>query len=117
MLTKIDKADVPAYRNREMTPLKLFAIETAREFVEASQVGDVCEVTEAPAAMDTKGTQKLANALRDALWRMSDDEDMRKKVRVITRGGSRCFLERVEPWKPVKASKPDLKIMKGDRKR
>lgn len=95
MLTKIAKADVPLPGNRAKSPVRAFAKETVREFLTGSAVGDVAEVTGAPVAMERGGTQRIAEAMRDELFYMFKDRDMRKQVKVITRGGSRLFLERV----------------------
>lgn len=107
MLTKIERSDIPRYRSAEKSPLRRFAGETLREFLRASEVGDVAEVTGAPVDMDARGTQRLAEALRNELFYMGRNDgkydeasDMRRHVRVITRGGSRVFLERVKPWVP-----------------
>ena len=98
MLTKVSKNDVPSYRAGEKSEVRRFALETAKEFLECSEVGDIAEVTGAPIEMDASGVQKLANAFRDELFYMDKLKDMRKHVKVITRGGKRLFLERVEPF-------------------
>lgn len=103
MLKPIDKSEIPGYRGKGNTALRRFADETAAEFVATSKLGDFAEVTEAPLKMDAKGVQKLAQNLRDALFAMEPDKDMRKEVRVITRGGSRVFLERTESFEQRKA--------------
>ena len=100
MLTPIAKSDVPSYRSAEKSPLRVFCEETAREFLGSSKVGDVAEVTGAPVDMDAKGTARLAECFRNALFYMDRERDLRKHVRVITRGGTRLFLERVKPWEP-----------------
>ena len=97
MLKPIDKSEIPDYSGKEKTPLRRFAEETAFEFVGSTEPGDFAEVTGAPVEMDANGVQKLASNLRDVLYRMERDRDMRKEVRVITRGGKRVFLERLEP--------------------
>ena len=100
MLTPIAKSDIPNYRSTNCSPLRVFCEETAREFLATAKVGDFAEVTEAPVEMDARGVQRLAEVFRNTLFYMEQGKDMRKCVRVITRGGSRVFLERVEPWKP-----------------
>lgn len=107
MLTPIAKSDIPGYRNAEKSLLRVFCEETAREFLSTSKVGDVAEVTGAPVEMDARGTRRLAECFRNALFYMDRkpgsydrSRDLRRHVRVITRGGTRLFLERVEPWEP-----------------
>lgn len=73
-------------------------METAKEFLEGSEIGDIAEVTDAPIEMDAAGVQKLAHAFRDELFYMDKLKDMRKHVKVMTRGGKRLFLERIEPF-------------------
>lgn len=99
MLTPITKADIPNYRSTNRSPLRVFCEETAREFLATAKVGDFAEVTGAPVEMDAKGVQRLAGAFRDALFYMDSEKNMRDCVRVITRGGSRVFLERIEKKK------------------
>lgn len=96
MLTPIAKSDIPNYRCSNNSPLRVFCEETAREFLATAKVGDFAEVTEAPVEMDAKGVQRLAETFRSALFYMEQGRDMRDCVRVITRGGSRVFLERIE---------------------
>lgn len=100
MLKMIDKADVPGYRNADKSPARRFAAQTVREFLEVAEVGDIAEVEDAPVEMDADGVRKLYSAMRDELFYMDRGEDMRKKVRVFTRGGRRVFLERTEPFAP-----------------
>ena len=97
MLKPVSKSDIPDYSCKEKSPLRAFSDETVAEFVRSTNPGDLAEVTEAPVEMDEKGVQRLASNLREALYRMERDRDMRKEVRVITRGGKRVFLERLEP--------------------
>lgn len=97
MLTKIDRADVPSYRSAGKSPIRAFAAETAREFLERSEVGDVYEVTGIPEGMADGGVQRLAEAFRNELFYMDRKEDMRKHVKVMTRKNSRLFLERTKP--------------------
>lgn len=97
MLKPISKSDIPCYRSNELSPLREFSEKTVSEFIDSANPGDFAEVTEPPVEMDERGVQKLASNLRDALYRMERDRDMRKEVRVITRGGKRVFLERLEP--------------------
>lgn len=92
MLTKVERSELTRCR-QERSPLRLFADEVAREFLEVSHVGDVYEVTGAP-DVGERGAARLAEALRSALYYL--DRDMRKEVRVMTRNGSRVFLERLE---------------------
>lgn len=97
MLKMIDRSDVPGYRNADKSPARRFAAQTVREFLEVANVGDIAEVEGAPVEMDAEGVRKLYQAMREELFYMRKDEDMRRKVRVFTRGGKRLFLERVEP--------------------
>ena len=97
MLAKIDKSEVPNYRSAEKSPLRAYAAKTAREFLECSTVGDVCEVVEIPPELVPNGVQRLAEAFRSELFAMDADRDMRKEVKVITRRNKRLFLERVKP--------------------
>lgn len=97
MLAKIDKSEVPNYRSAEKSPLRAYAAKTAREFLECSTVGDVCEVVEIPPELVPNGVQRLAEAFRSELFAMDADRDMRKEVKVITRKNKRLFLERVKP--------------------
>ena len=92
MLTMLDRSQLPSYGNRERSPLRRFAEETVQEFLGSSRPGDVAEVTGAPVEEGAAGTQALASCLRDALFRR-EEGDMRDRVRVITRGGRRVFLE------------------------
>lgn len=87
MLTKVEKSELS---RRERSPLRAFADEAAREFLEVSHAGDVYEVTGAP----EEGAARLAEALRGALHYL--DGGARREVRVMTRGGSRVFMERLE---------------------
>ena len=93
MLTKVERKDVPRYRGRELSGVRVFAAETLAEFLEGSAEGEVAEVTGCPGE---PGAARLAQALRDELHYMGRDrgEDLRRAVRVITRGGERVFLER-----------------------
>lgn len=102
MLTPIDKKDVPGYRSRGRSPLRAFCEETAAEFLAASKPGDVAEVTGAPVEMDGRGVGRIQQTMRDALFYMDRERDLRREVRVITRGGSRVFLERVRPAEPFR---------------
>lgn len=101
MLKPISRSDIPGYRSTDRSPLRAFADETVAEFVGSTKPGDFAEVTEPPVEMDERGVQRLASSLRDALYAMERDRDMRKEVRVITRGGKRVFLERLEPRKTI----------------
>ena len=92
MITKVRRSDVPSYGMRERSPLRRFAEETVEEFLGSSEAGEVAEVTGAPVRDGAAGTRALAASLRDALFRR-EGGDMRGRVRVITRGGMRVFLE------------------------
>ena len=95
MLKMIDKSEVPDCYVKEKSPIRLFSKKTIEEFLAMSpKPGDVAEVTGAPVNMDSGGVQKLASSLRNELYYMKRDADMNQEVRVITRGGSRVFLER-----------------------
>lgn len=96
MLTKVERSELTRCRH-ERSPLRLFADKTANEFVDKSGVGDIYEVTGAPIQGSEKDIQRLAEALRSALFYLEDGKNMRKEVRVITRGGKRVFLERLAP--------------------
>ena len=74
MLKMIDKSEVPDCYGKEKSPIRLFSKKTIEE--------------------DSGGVQKLASSLRNELYYMKRDADMNQEVRVITRGGSRVFLER-----------------------
>ena len=100
MLTKLSRDELPNYRGREPTPLRLFADETLDEFIATSEVGDIAEVTGWPECGN--GTQRVANYLRDRLFYRERGADWRKALRVITRNNSRVFLERVRQEPPEK---------------
>lgn len=100
MLTKIAKSEVPDYRGSNKSPIRRFCEDTLREFLQTSEAGDVAEVTGAPIEMDARGTAKLASTFRNALYYVDREKDMRKHVKVMTRGGKRLFLERTQPWEP-----------------
>ena len=100
MLHMIDRAEVPGYRSGDKSPLRVFCEKTAREFLDTASPGDVAEVTCAPVEPGEKGVRRLAGAFRDALFYLHRSVDLRREVRVITRGGERVFLERREPWVP-----------------
>ena len=101
MLYMIDKAEVPGYRNGDKCPLRVFCEKTAREFLEMASPGDVAEVTCAPVEPGEKGVWRLAGAFRTALFYMDRGVDLRREVRVITRGGERVFLERAKHPAPT----------------
>ena len=103
MLTKLKRSDIPRPGSGEPSALRAFAERTAAEFVATTEPGEAAEVTGAPVEMDRAGVQRLAEALRYALFRMGE-RDMRREVRVITRGGERVFMERVE--RPRKQDAP-----------
>lgn len=106
MLKMIDRSDVPGYRSADKSPARRFAAQTVREFLEVAEVGDIAEVEGAPVEMDSDGVRKLYSAIRNELFYMKKDEDMRKRVRVFTRGGRRVFLERTEPFAPNPRATP-----------
>lgn len=97
MLTPIARTDIPGCGARAKSELRLFCDETVREFLDGTSPGDCCEVTGAPVRMDARGVQRVAESLRDALCALDRDGGWRREVRVMTRGGSRVFLERTEP--------------------
>ena len=107
MLHMIDKAEVPCYRSADTSPLRVFCEETAREFLERTSPGDVAEVTCAPVEAGERGVRRLAGAFRDALFYMDRSVDLRREVRVITRGGERVFLERAKLAQPTERREPN----------
>ena len=92
MLSPISRSEVPRYRGTEVSPMRRFAAETVDEFVSASAVGDVMEVTGWPDA--TNAVEKCAAAIRSELFYRDRTVDWRDAVRVMTRSGERVFLER-----------------------
>ena len=107
MLHMIDKAEVPGYRDGDKSPLRVFCEETAREFLEKSNPGDVAEVTCAPVEPGERGVRRLAGAFRSALFYMDRSVDLRREVRVITRNGERVFLERAKLARPTELREPN----------
>ena len=92
MLRPISRSEVPRYRGTEVSPMRRFAAETVDEFVSASAVGDVMEVTGWPDAVNA--VEKCAAAIRSELFYRDRTVDWRDAVRVMTRSGERVFLER-----------------------
>lgn len=95
MLKQIDRSDIPRMPRDGKSPLRQFANETLREFMETARPGDACEVTGAPVPECPRPADKVACALRSELFYMgSRNIDLRREVKVVTRGGTRVFLIR-----------------------
>ncbi len=100
MLTPISPSEMPQkVRGKERSAMSLFAERTAAEFVKGFGEGQVAEVTGWPLDEGRDATwcaAKAANAIRDRLFALDPDRDLRKEVRV-TRSGERVFMRRLRP--------------------
>lgn len=94
MLKQIDRSEIPRMPGANRSPLREFANETIREFMETTEAGDACEVTGAPVPECERPADKVASAFRDELFAMGRGGDLRPRVKVVTRGGTRVFLLR-----------------------
>lgn len=94
MLTKIDQTEVPRLKTLPRGALRKFADETVAEFITASKVGDIYEVTGAPKSGKDPVTEaaRLTNAIRSAVWYAGLSDDVKQ-----FRRNSRVFLERKKP--------------------
>lgn len=102
MLKQIERSELPSRRRGEKSPIRRFADQTVAEFVKTVKGREVVEVTGWPedAGRDAIGNaERAAGAIRDALFYMDRDADMRKKVKV-TRCRERVFMERCAPYRP-----------------
>lgn len=117
MLTKTDWKDVPPYGNQGRSPIRQFAYKTVLEFFEASEVGDVFEVTGYPemSGCDVfRMAERVRGAIRTELYNMKTTGglDRREEVNLFRRNG-RLFMERKKPLNPVKI-KPKPNLYPGD---
>lgn len=101
MLNQVEARDIPALSSgKPASPMRAFADEAAREFMEAYAVGESAELTGWPADAGRSAEWSAAKARRavvDALWRMRRGcgRDLRREVEV-TRRGERVFMTRLE---------------------
>ena len=90
MLTPISPSEMPQkVRGKERSAMSLFAERTAAEFVKGFGEGQVADTFGIP-------RKEAANAIRDRLFALDPDRDLRKEVRV-TRSGERVFMRRLRP--------------------
>lgn len=102
MLTKTEWKNVPPYGKENRSPIRQFAYKTVIEFLEASKVGDVFEVTGFPemSGVDAyRMADKVREAMRTELFHLRKDYDARSDVKIFRRK-ERLFMERTKPWKP-----------------
>ena len=60
-------------------------------------------MTNAPVEMNQREVNRLAQTIRECLRVKDPEKDLRNEVTVITRGGSRVFMERKKPYVPRNA--------------
>lgn len=98
MLKQIDRRDVPSGPSKGRSPMREFARSTIDEFIASSEVGDVAEVDGWPdmTGDGPRNVQKLANDLRTELYWQRRQNGFGGEVKVMTRGGSRVFVERLK---------------------
>lgn len=98
MLKQIDRRDVPSGPSKGRSPMREFARSTVDEFIASSEVGDVAEVDGWPdmTGDGPRNVQKLANDLRTELYWQRRQNGFGGEVKVMTRGGSRVFVERLK---------------------
>lgn len=97
MLTEVKREDIPDQGGRKKSEMRLFALETLREFVETTRVGDIREVTGFPITCEdeVKNATRLVNAMGTERRNVKCDDS----IDLFRRAG-RVFMERKEPFKP-----------------
>ena len=92
MLTAIERDQIPAFGGHPRSPIRQFALETVKEFLDISHEGDVYEVTGYP-EMEGAQAERQRGRIAQAIGTELRHFEVQCEVRVFRRG-CRIFLER-----------------------